>query len=128
MSIVQEKWDASSSYLSKKIRRIKLWQRKSSMINGRMYNTDTTEVLGSWDNGYPRGDFSFEEQTLHKKKTGEYFVYASGGAQSNFGDCYGGHDCSGEKFIPMSVEQAQQWSEEYLTVEKYVEIWGEPEE
>ena len=125
---MQEKWDASSSYLSKKIRRIKLWQRKSSMINGRMYNTDTTEVLGSWDNGYPRGDFSFEEQTLHKKKTGEYFVYASGGAQSNFGDCYGGHDCSGEKFIPMSVEQAQQWSEEYLTVEKYVEIWGEPEE
>ena len=69
------------------------------IINGRMYNTDTTEVLGSWDNGYPRGDFSFEE-----------------------------HDCSGEKFIPMSVEQAQQWSEEYLTVEKYVEIWGEPEE
>ena len=98
------------------------------IINGRMYNTDTTEVLGSWDNGYPRGDFSFEEQTLHKKKTGEYFVYASGGAQSNLGDCYGGHDCSGEKFIPMSVEQAQQWSEEYLTVEKYVEIWGEPEE
>ena len=86
------------------------------IINGRMYNTDTTEVLGSWDNGYPRGDFSFEEQTLHKKKTGEYFVYASGGAQSNFGDCYGGHDCSGEKFIPMSVEQAQQWSEEYKNI------------
>ena len=21
------------------------------IINGRMYNTDTTEVLGSWDNG-----------------------------------------------------------------------------
>ena len=122
MSIVQEKWDASSSYLSKKIRRIKLWQRKSSM------EECITQILGSWDNGYPRGDFSFEEQTLHKKKTGEYFVYASGGAQSNFGDCYGGHDCSGEKFIPMSVEQAQQWSEEYLTVEKYVEIWGEPEE
>ena len=33
-----------------------------------MYNTDTTQVIGSWDNGYPRGDFSFEEQTLHKKK------------------------------------------------------------
>lgn len=28
---IYEKWDASSSYLSKKIRRIKLWQRKSSM-------------------------------------------------------------------------------------------------
>lgn len=52
------------------------------IINGRMYNTDTTEVLGSWDNGYPRGDFSFEEQTLHKKKTGEYFVYAYGARHS----------------------------------------------
>lgn len=100
-----------------------------------IYESDgaTTTYGHTWNNktvtnGYPRGDFSFEEQTLHKKKTGEYFVYASGGAQSNFGDCYGGHDCSGEKFIPMSVEQAQQWSEEYLTVEKYVEIWGEPEE
>ena len=127
MSIVQEKWDASSSYLSKKIRRIKLWQRKSS-CRGRSAKSKSAEVLGSWDNGYPRGDFSFEEQTLHKKKTGEYFVYASGGAQSNFGDCYGGHDCSGEKFIPMSVEQAQQWSEEYLDADEYIAIWGEPEE
>ena len=64
----------------------------------------------------------------HLKKKIEYFVYASGGFGQILLRCYGGHDCSGEKFIPMSVEQAQQWSEEYLTVEKYVEIWGEPEE
>lgn len=50
------------------------------IINGKMYNTDTTQVIGTWDNGYTRGDFYFEEQTLHKKKTGEYFVYAHGGA------------------------------------------------
>nr|WP_288640791.1 hypothetical protein [uncultured Anaerobutyricum sp.] len=98
------------------------------IINGKMYNTETTQVIGTWDNGYLRGDFSFEEQTLHKKKTGEYFVYAYGGARSSYGNCYGGRDCSGEKFIPMSVEQAQQWSEEYLDVDKYIEIWGEPEE
>lgn len=78
--------------------------------------------------GIPVGILVLKNKHFIKRKTGEYFVYASGGAQSNFGDCYGGHDCSGEKFIPMSVEQAQQWSEEYLTVEKYVEIWGEPEE
>lgn len=71
-------------------------------------------------------DIKKEEQ--HPRRMIKWIHYASGGAQSNFGDCYGGHDCSGEKFIPMSVEQAQQWSEEYLTVEKYVEIWGEPEE
>ena len=38
------------------------------IINGKMYNTDTTQVIGTWDNGYTRGDFYFEEQTLHKRK------------------------------------------------------------
>ena len=88
------------------------------IINGKMYNTDTTQVIGTWDNGYTRGDFYFEEQTLHKKKTGEYFVYAHGGAYSSFGDSYGGQGCAGEKFILMSVEQAQQWSEEYLDADR----------
>lgn len=68
------------------------------IINGKMYNTDTTQVIGTWDNGYTRGDFYFEEQTLHKKKTGEYFVYAHGGAYSSFGDSYGGQGCAGENF------------------------------
>lgn len=35
---------------------------------------------------------------------------------------------SSEKFILMSVEQAQQWSEEYLDADEYIAIWGEPEE
>ena len=26
------------------------------IINGKMYNTDTTQVIGTWDNGYTRGD------------------------------------------------------------------------
>lgn len=98
------------------------------IINGKMYNTDTTQVIGTWDNGYTRGDFYFEEETLHKKKTGEYFVYAHGGAYSSFGDSYGGQGCAGEKFIPMSVDQAQQWSEKYLDADEYIAIWGEPEE
>ena len=38
------------------------------IINGRMYNTDTKEVLGSWDNGYPRGDFSFKNKHFIKRK------------------------------------------------------------
>ena len=29
------------------------------IINGKMYNTDTTEVLGSWDNGYHPWRFLF---------------------------------------------------------------------
>ena len=74
------------------------------IINGRMYNTDTTEVLGSWDNGYPRGDFSFEEQTLHKKKTGEYFVYASLVAHSQIlVTVMEDMIALVKKFIPMSV-------------------------
>ena len=38
------------------------------IINGRMYNTDTTEVLGSWDNGYPRGDLVLKNKHFIKRK------------------------------------------------------------
>lgn len=31
-------------------------------------------------------------------------------------------------YIVDADAEIEQWSEEYLTVEKYVEIWGEPEE
>ena len=68
------------------------------------------------------------EKTQVNTETGEYFVYAHGGAYSSFGDSYGGQGCAGEKFILMSVEQAQQWSEEYLDADEYIAIWGEPEE
>ena len=62
------------------------------------------------------------------KRKQENIVYAHGGAYSSFGDSYGGQGCAGEKFILMSVEQAQQWSEEYLDADEYIAIWGEPEE
>ena len=98
------------------------------IINGRKYDTETAKEIGYWSNGYPCSDFNHCEETLYLKKTGEYFVYAHGGAYSSFGDSYGGQGCAGEKFILMSVEQAQQWSEEYLDADEYIAIWGEPEE
>lgn len=86
-------------------------------------------ILVSWADVIAHNTtYQQKEQTLHKKKTGEYFVYAHGGAYSSFGDSYGGQGCAGEKFILMSVEQAQQWSEEYLDADEYIAIWGEPEE
>lgn len=38
------------------------------IINGRMYNTDTTEVLGSWDNGYPVGILVLKNKHFIKRK------------------------------------------------------------
>lgn len=38
------------------------------IINGRMYNTDTTEVLGSWDNGIPVGILVLKNKHFIKRK------------------------------------------------------------
>lgn len=98
------------------------------IINGRMYNTETAQVLGTWSNGWNRGDFNFEEETLHKKKTGEYFIYGHGGAMSSYGESCGDGNFSGERFTPISEETAKEWAEKYLDAEEYIAIWGEPEE
>ena len=55
-----------------------------TIINGRMYDTETAEKIAGWDNGIYGRDFRSCEETLYKKKTGEYFIYGSGGADSKY--------------------------------------------
>ena len=35
---------------------------------------------------------------------------------------------SGEKISPLTVEEAKEWSEDHLSAETYIEVFGEPEE
>lgn len=98
------------------------------IVNGKTYNTDTAKELGYQSNGYSRSDFNFCEETLYRKKNGEYFLYGHGGAYSNYGEIYGSHVCGGSKVIPLSEEKAKKWAEENLTAEEYIDIFGGDEE
>lgn len=64
------------------------------------------------------------EETLYKKKNGEYFLYSYGGALSKYSQQYGNSTCGGTKIRPLNVEEAMKWVESNLEVEDYETIFG----
>lgn len=99
------------------------------IINGKKYNTETAEKVGSYWNGRSASDFDYCEESLYKKRTGEFFLYGEGGARSKYARS-AGQNCwsGGEMITPMTYEEAQAWAEEHLTGEEYEEIFGEVSE
>lgn len=99
------------------------------IINGKVYDTDTAKKCGEWYSSRPKNDFSYYEEELYQKKTGEYFLHGSGNAASKYSRSCGQNEwCGGESIIPLTYDGAQGWAEEHLDVEDYINLFGEPEE
>ena len=98
------------------------------IINRKAYDTNTAEELGIWSNGYSPRDFVYTEETLFRKKTGEYFLYGFGGPRSKYAKRIADGYTGGEMIIPMTQEEAELWAEEHLTTDEYETIFGEVEE
>jgi len=98
------------------------------IINGRLYDTETAKELGS-DSYSNRRDFHYWVETLYKKRTGEFFIYGEGGPLSKYAEAVGLNEWSGgERIMPLSYAEAQEWAENHLDGDTYIEIFGEPEE
>lgn len=99
------------------------------IINGKMYNTGTAKEIARWENCYPSCDFRYCEETLYKKKTGEYFLYGMGGALSKYARSCGSNGSSGgSEFVPLSENEAKEWMEHNADADDYVTEFGEVEE
>lgn len=97
------------------------------IIKGKKYDTDTARFLASDGNG--RSDFSRVYEELYRKKTGEYFLYGSGGPMSKYSQAIDQNWWSGgEDIIPLTESEARKWAEQHCTVYEYEEIFGEVEE
>jgi hypothetical protein len=95
------------------------------VIHGKKYDTDTAKFIGYAGYSHP-GDFSFWQETLYQKKTGEFFLHGVGGAMSRYARQTGQNEWSGgEKIIPLTREEAQKWAEKNLEVEEYELTFGE---
>ena len=93
------------------------------IINGKRYDTGTAKELASYEYLY-RGDFHHFVETLYRKNTGEYFLHDVGGAMSRYAESCGQNEwCGGEKIIPLTIETAQKWAEEYLDADEYEKIF-----
>lgn len=99
------------------------------IINGKMYNTETAKLIGSWDNGHYTSDFSYCSEELYLKKTGEFFLFGEGGAMSKYAKSCGDNSWGwGKSITPMSNDEARKWAEKHLEVNEYIAAFGEPEE
>ena len=99
------------------------------IINGKKYDTETAKQLGTYANYGSWRDFSHYEETLYRKKTGEYFLHGKGGAMTHYAVSESQNSWTGgEKIIPLTEAEARAWSENNLTCEAYESIFGEVEE
>lgn len=99
------------------------------IINGKLYNTDTARELGSWANSGDWRDFNHMEETLYRKKTGEFFLFGEGGPRTRYAETVGQNQWTGgSKILPLSWDDARQWAEDHLNADEYEAIFGEVSE
>lgn len=99
------------------------------IINNKIYDTGKAQKCGEYESTPYRNDFHYFCETLYRKKTGEFFLHGEGNAASKYARSCGQNErCRGEKIVPLTYEAAQQWAEEHLDGDSYIEIFGEPEE
>jgi hypothetical protein len=98
------------------------------VINGRVYNTETSKRIGSWDNGVYGNDFRSCEEDLYRNTKGAYFLVGSGGPRSKYAESHGNETSGSTELIPMTASEAQEWAEEHLDVDEYEAEFGIQEE
>lgn len=93
-------------------------------IDNKLYNTETAQEIGEWDNG-GFGTFNYVSETLYLKRSGEYFLYGEGGANSRYSRLCGANSwCGDEQIIPMTLEEADYWAREHLSGDEYEAAFG----
>lgn len=96
------------------------------IINGRVYDTEKAKELGTYANAGSWRDFSHLEETLYRKKTGEFFLFGEGGPMTRYAEAEGQNSWSGgRRIMPMSYDEAREWAEKYLDADDYEAIFGE---
>lgn len=89
------------------------------IINGKRYDTETAEEIGFWSTERSVTDFSYCEETLYRKRTGEFFIHGGGGARTKYAkEEYGMYGC-GEAIVPLTEDEAKTWVEQKLDADTY---------
>lgn len=94
------------------------------IINNKLYDTSTAQLVGSWDNNMG-GTFDYAAESLYRKRTGEFFLHGEGGARSRYAHLVGENRwAGGETIIPLRWEAARQWAEDHLDADEYQAAFG----
>lgn len=95
------------------------------IINGKVYDTTTAELLGSWSSPGSVTNFSHFSESIYRKRTGEFFLHGEGGPASRYAVQIEQNSWrGGEKITPLSWDDARSWVESHLNSEDYERIFG----
>lgn len=94
------------------------------IINGRVYDTDTAKKLATWSNNLPRRDIDWCEESLYRKKNGEFFLDGDSGPRGKYAERFQGGWIGGSAITPLTYDEARRWAEEKLDADEYEEIFG----
>ena len=98
------------------------------IINGKRYDTETAKKIGFWDNARLCSDFDCCEETLYRKRTGEFFIHGGGGARTKYAsESYGMYGW-GEAIVPLTEDEAKTWVEQKLDSDTYEALFPVEEE
>lgn len=95
------------------------------VISGRLYDTETAREVAGWSDRDP-GDFRHVEETLYRKRTGEYFLHGYGGPMTRYGErerCGDGIGY-GSAITPLTYDEAREWAEGHMGADEYQDEFG----
>jgi len=92
--------------------------------NGKLYDTKTAKLVSEYEWGIP-GNIDHVYEALYVKTTGEFFLFARGGANTEYRSSYSAHSWGeGKTIIPLSEDEAKAWAEEHCDGETYITTFG----
>lgn len=95
------------------------------IINNKRYDTEKAKKVAEYDNDTARSDFNFYHEDLYQKRTGEFFLYGQGNAASKYAErAFPDGWQSGEKIVPLTVDEAKEWAERTQDADTYESIFG----
>lgn len=90
------------------------------IINGKVYNTETAEYIGSYHNGLHPNDFRYLDEELYVTKKETYFIAGKGSALTYYSRLKNG---CGIRVITKA--EALKWLEEHEMYEEIEEYFSD---
>lgn len=83
-------------------------------LNKRIYNTETSTLVGIAPSPVPKSDPSYQREKLYQKTTGEFFILRTFKFE-------GVTLC---EIIPITINMARSWARKHATPKSYFDTFG----
>lgn len=95
------------------------------IIDGKLYNTETAELLHEWTNAHYVTDFRYRAKDLYRTPKGALFLHHQGNAMTDVAKQHGDGMGPGEEIEPIGLEDALRFLESHDGAEVILEHFAD---